>query len=170
MRIHAELAYEAEASESQRGDHSRSMVLLESLSHVPMPYHCYKAISLSKAAETPFFAPSLSRPNCFLLSVHGVAFTRWFLHFLVPYLADELALPLLQLSSTPASIPEERNSFFHVTAADDTVLASSRSSQNASRSEKLQRISQTDVHTLSSQLFKSLRAQRRSHSESFRSS
>jgi hypothetical protein len=37
MRIQAELAYEAEGSESQQGDHSRSMVLLESLSHVPKP-------------------------------------------------------------------------------------------------------------------------------------
>jgi hypothetical protein len=37
MRIQAELADEAEGSENQQGDHSRSMVLLESLSHVPEP-------------------------------------------------------------------------------------------------------------------------------------
>ena len=74
-------------------------------------------------------------------------------------LANELALPLLELCRTPASIPEESDSLLHIGAADHAVLAASCASENASGSKQLQRVAQTDLHTLRREHLESLGAE-----------
>lgn len=118
------------------------------------------------AAETPFLRLRFPAPICFPASLHGPLLLHGSL--LLADLADELSLSLLQLSGTPASIPEQGNSLLHISAADNAVLAASRPSQNSGGSEQLQSISQTDVHSLGGQLLERLRAQRRPHSKRFR--
>jgi hypothetical protein len=116
-------------------------------------------MTLPMAVETPFYAFAFLF-SWALPSLHNSLLQRGptTAHRLTEYLANELALALLQLGSTPTSVPEQGNSFLHIAAADDAVFAASRPSQYASRCEKLQSVPQTDVHTLVGKLFERLRA------------